>query len=171
MNITPHAPLWLWILGSLLAAPGLVILFTVVWMRLTTARQSIKPHVSMPEIVTRMREIAHRLGWSLGIHGSMVRDYDLIAVPWTAEATHWRNLYNTFLAELPLKDTEGIRADLPPKRPFNRKSMLILQKGSVRLKPEHPKGAWNPPCIDISFMIPQEQMAQVTLTEATAESK
>lgn len=36
----------------------------------------------LPAIRTRARE----LGYAIGLHGSMVRDLDLIAVPWTDEA-------------------------------------------------------------------------------------
>lgn len=36
----------------------------------------------LPAIRTRAREV----GYAIGLHGSMVRDLDLIAVPWTHEA-------------------------------------------------------------------------------------
>jgi|SRR6185312_8922831 len=34
-----------------------------------------------------LKEVARRHGYALAVHGSMARDLDLIACPWTAEAT------------------------------------------------------------------------------------
>lgn len=33
-----------------------------------------------------LRVVAHEMGYALAMHGSMVRDFDLIAVPWTVDA-------------------------------------------------------------------------------------
>lgn len=38
-------------------------------------------------LIPKMREAAHRCGYALGLHGSMQRDLDVIAAPWTEEAT------------------------------------------------------------------------------------
>ncbi len=38
--------------------------------------------VATPAIVESMRIIARKHGWALAQHGTMVRDIDLIAVPW-----------------------------------------------------------------------------------------
>lgn len=38
-------------------------------------------------MIPRLTEIARENGYALGVHGSMNRDLDLIAVPWTDEAT------------------------------------------------------------------------------------
>lgn len=38
-------------------------------------------------LLKHMREIARQDGWALGVHGSMTRDLDVIAVPWTDQAT------------------------------------------------------------------------------------
>lgn len=105
-------------------------------------------------IIEMMREIARRFGWAIGVHGSLIRDIDLIAVPWTADASDWTVVYDAWLAEMPLQDTEGAYRNRPPQRPHHRKSMLILQAGCERLG-KHPKGAWDPPCLDVSFMVPQ----------------
>lgn len=37
-------------------------------------------------VLPALRERARELGYALGLHGSMVRDMDLIAVPWVDEA-------------------------------------------------------------------------------------
>lgn len=117
---------------------------------LTTGARIAQRHHA---IIECMREIARRFGWAIGVHGSLIRDIDLIAVPWTAEASDWMVVYDAWLAEMPLQDTEGAHRNRPPQRPHNRKSMLILQAGCERLG-KHPKGAWDPPCVDVSFMVP-----------------
>lgn len=106
------------------------------------------------ELIDQLRAIAKGHGWALGVHGSLVRDIDLIAVPWTSDASHWTAVYDEWLARLPLRDTEGAYRNRPPQRPHNRKSVLILQAGSIRVADGNPKGTWSPPCLDVSFMVP-----------------
>lgn len=38
------------------------------------------------EVVEDVRRIAREHGYALGVHGSLVRDLDLIACPWTSRA-------------------------------------------------------------------------------------
>ena len=38
----------------------------------------------LPEI----RQAARKLGYAMGLHGSLARDFDLIAVPWVEGAAH-----------------------------------------------------------------------------------
>lgn len=38
------------------------------------------------QLLPRIREAGKRLGYAIAIHGSMKRDLDLLAVPWTNEA-------------------------------------------------------------------------------------
>jgi len=38
------------------------------------------------ELLPKIREAARALGYAIGVHGSLSRDYDLIAVPWTSDA-------------------------------------------------------------------------------------
>lgn len=40
------------------------------------------------ELLPSIREAARKLGYAVGLHGSLVRDFDLIAVPWTEDAAH-----------------------------------------------------------------------------------
>jgi hypothetical protein len=45
--------------------------------------------VTAEEFLSRLpaiRAAAREVGYAIGTHGSMARDFDLIAVPWTAEA-------------------------------------------------------------------------------------
>lgn len=43
-------------------------------------------------LIGPVRAKARELGYAIGVHGSLVRDIDLIACPWTAEAVDARTL-------------------------------------------------------------------------------
>lgn len=40
------------------------------------------------DMLPAIRETARSLGYAIGLHGTLDRDYDLIAVPWVAEAVN-----------------------------------------------------------------------------------
>lgn len=44
-------------------------------------KREIKRHYS--EILPVIRIVAKRAGYAIAVHGSMTRDFDLVAVPWT----------------------------------------------------------------------------------------
>lgn len=46
-------------------------------------------------VIRPVRERARELGWAIGMHGSMERDIDLIAVPWTERAVAPETLANS----------------------------------------------------------------------------
>lgn len=43
-------------------------------------------------IIGPIRETARRLGYAVAVHGSLARDIDLLACPWTDEAVHPQEL-------------------------------------------------------------------------------
>jgi len=55
----------------------------------TTARPTERGAVEAISVrlLSEMRRVARQDGWSLAVHGSMARDLDIIAVPWTDAAT------------------------------------------------------------------------------------
>lgn len=105
------------------------------------------------EVVTKVREIARSMGWAIGVHGSMKRDIDLIAVPWTENA---EGVYTVFLAIQEAIGTdhaqpgESLRGDL--RKPHGRQALMIIPKGAVSYKGKNGMDDWNPPAIDISFV-------------------
>ncbi len=105
-------------------------------------------------VIDRIRVIARNLGWAIGVHGSLARDIDLIGVPWTNEAAPWRDLYNTLIANVPLDDCEGNKLGAH-RGPHGRIKILSLEPGAERIG-DHPKGAWNPPAIDLSLIDPRD---------------
>ncbi len=74
----------------------------------------------------QMAEIARLLGYALAIHGSLSRDLDLIAVPWTEEAVE-----SECLAEALRGAVGGFWAphDFPATKPHGRRAWSI-QMGS-----------------------------------------
>lgn len=44
----------------------------------------------------KLREAAKELGYAIAVHGSMTRDFDLIAVPWTENASSQKELVEAF---------------------------------------------------------------------------
>lgn len=51
-------------------------------------------------ILTIARNVAYMEGYAIGLHGSGLRDLDLIACPWTDKATEPMHLVNHFVDRL-----------------------------------------------------------------------
>ena len=72
-----------------------------------------------------LAEVARSCGYALAIHGTMARDCDLIAVPWTDEAVSPRELVEK------LKTVAGACYG----HPEDDHLFLSLQKGTYNVKP------------------------------------
>jgi hypothetical protein len=87
--------------------------------------QSMKHVRELSRLFDVVRERARTVGYAIGVHGSMRRDIDLIAVPWTAAAAH-----ASFLAEEVRRAVEevcgfaavpsGIAEEMPRRKPHGR---------------------------------------------------
>lgn len=110
------------------------------------------PHTAA--IVDLIRTVARNYGWAIGVHGSMVRDIDLIAVPWTHHAAPWAEVHAALVAATTYLD-EGRRVPMP----LGRVAWMLLARGATTANAGHgatdPKGRWWPPAIDISVMDPR----------------
>lgn len=81
-------------------------------------------------LIPALREVAESLGYALAVHGSLSRDIDLIACPWTSEAVEPRVLaeaiqkkaieINGFAFPLHNEDEEYNRAGCPGAKPHGR---------------------------------------------------
>lgn len=104
--------------------------------------------LSQPDIVYVVREIGRRIGWAIGTHGSMSRDIDLIAVPWTSDAKPAEDLVSA------IQDFTGytpIGTGLTPM-PGGRQAILLKDPKAVRLDAPEAKGHWSPMAIDLSIV-------------------
>lgn len=89
------------------------------------------------QILPRIRAAAKELGYAVGIHGTMTRDLDLMAVPWIDEAADPHALVQI------IADTvggyvigdgtseRGYVCDNPTEQPHGRMSWNICWGGSV----------------------------------------
>lgn len=85
-------------------------------------RQNLKAKYTalLPEI----KVVAKAFGYAMAIHGSMMRDLDLVAVPWTDDATD-----ADALADAVRRISEGIWAEgkpAPTKKPHGRLAYTIV---------------------------------------------
>jgi hypothetical protein len=51
-------------------------------------------------LIVPLRVIAHQGGYAIGVHGSLARDIDLIAVPWIEDAVPARALAEALIGEI-----------------------------------------------------------------------
>jgi len=80
-----------------------------------------------------LREVAKQLGYALTVHGSIKRDIDLVAIPWTRKACG-----PAHLAEALRKETErvigfavyGNDGPFPRRKPHGRKCWTIHFNGT-----------------------------------------
>jgi hypothetical protein len=101
----------------------------------------------VPEIVGIVRYAAYRIGWAIGVHGSLVRDIDLIAVPWRDNPCTPEDLV------MAIKMATGYESHGHPlgqPRAGGRRTILLMAKDATFI--QTPKGTWTPPCIDLSIM-------------------
>lgn len=71
---------------------------------------------------------ARECGYSVGLHGSMVRDCDMIAAPWTEEATDAETLIDTICAAI-----NAIRACKAEPKPHGRIGICLQIDGWFKL--------------------------------------
>ena len=79
-------------------------------------------------LINPIRKVARQLGYAIGLHGTIARDIDLIACPWTDEAVDPEILVEA-IAEL-VKAHEGgsfgsIDHDCPRDKPHGRRAWSI----------------------------------------------
>ena len=79
-------------------------------------------------LITPIRRVAERFGYAVAQHGSLARDIDLVAIPWTDEAVAPELLVEA-IAEL-VKSYEGgsfgtVDADCPRDKPHGRRAWSI----------------------------------------------
>lgn len=86
-----------------------------------------------------LTEKARELGYALAVHGSLSRDLDLIAAPWTEQATDGESLVKALAASIAVDEA---RITPPPEaKPHGRISWTILLGGGafidVSVMPRH----------------------------------
>ena len=87
------------------------------------------------QMLPRIREAAKKLGYAIAIHGSMYRDFDTVAVPWTEDAAPAEELVQAVADEVKgyVIGTPGDTGSLagPYQMPHGRKVWSICWGGRV----------------------------------------
>ena len=73
----------------------------------------------------KLDRIAWRYGYALALHGSMARDLDLVAVPWTDDADDPDKLISAFVRFIITKSDVHISQPKPLSMPHGRLSYII----------------------------------------------
>lgn len=74
--------------------------------------------------LAEIQSVAHEYGYAIAVHGSMQRDLDLVAIPWTDNARENGELMNAMAERLGLAIT-----DIDDK-PHGRKAITFLMGGA-----------------------------------------
>lgn len=88
-----------------------------------------------------LKDIAHEYGYALAIHGSLTRDFDLIAVPWIENPKDHLEMLDKFAEALGTVRFEGKPYNSCEQKPHNRMTYTIPSGGGGYL--------------DISIIVPQ----------------
>ncbi len=124
-------------------------------------------------LIVPLRETAREHGYALGVHGSLARDIDLIAVPWTGEACSQVELAEAIRRKAeevcgfaflhPLEDRPFFHGGMPGSKPHGRLAWAFHLGGG--------------PYIDLSVMPPtgwaasDEQLKQFMDEKHSQEAK
>lgn len=98
--------------------------------------------------IEKIRKVARRHGWAIGVHGSLKRDIDLIGTPWTFQAVNWYELIIRIKDELKYQELGQVSI-----MPHGRKGFLLRDPKATYTRV--PKGKWKPMVIDISLVDPR----------------
>lgn len=77
-----------------------------------------------------LREAARKVGWALALHGSLRRDLDLVAIPWTEEAAPAGALLEVLVEASGGFQIGNSHAGHIAKRPHGRHAVTISLGGS-----------------------------------------
>lgn len=86
------------------------------------------------QLLPRIRARGKRLGYAIAVHGTMRRDFDLLAVPWTEKAADpallvrsISNMVGGYV--IGRHNNKGVLCDKPERRPHGRLSWNICWGG------------------------------------------
>lgn len=99
----------------------------------------VSPAAVYVAIIPLLTEVARKSGYALAVHGSLGRDLDMVAIPWTEEAEPAEVLMLALLAAVGWNgahlDCEATKQDgevarksghIPTEKPHGRKAWSIL---------------------------------------------
>jgi hypothetical protein len=94
--------------------------------------KSVSPAAAYVALIPLLTEAAREVGYALAVHGTMGRDLDLVAIPWTEEAGTAEQLILRLLSAsggyLPAERPEGdgtAKGDVAAQRPHGRRAWSL----------------------------------------------
>ena len=102
--------------------------------------------------INTIRNVAMLHNYAIGVHGSLVRDIDLIAVPWTTGASHSQALL------LAIGEKIGYNWDVKIDRETRLLKALFIHPHAVRVDCPTCKGTWQPKAIDMTVVLPVNEV-------------
>lgn len=94
-------------------------------------------------LLPELQAVAKSCGYAIGVHGSMRRDLDLIAAPWTEEATDPKDLIDALVKTLGGTLSDKWMCGAPTVKPYGRLCWCIYFDANQE--------GWGP-YLDISVM-------------------
>lgn len=76
-------------------------------------------------LIGQIRGAAKGCGYAIAVHGSLLRDIDIIAVPWTKEAKAPRTLVKEIVEAINRFDHGNLKSSTPAKKPHGRTAYVI----------------------------------------------
>lgn len=73
----------------------------------------VKPANNAPIYIglySELAELCRRHGYALAVHGSIARDFDLVAIPWIADASEPQVIVDEITSKFAFKEVGGARS-------------------------------------------------------------
>ena len=97
----------------------------------------VSPAAAYASMIPMLTEAAREVGYALAIHGSMARDLDVVAVPWTEDAAPAEQLILRLLAKTGTHlcdggrgtetgEIETVRGDVGAEMPHGRRAWTLF---------------------------------------------
>ena len=99
--------------------------------------KEVSPAAVYVAMIPLLTGVARKLGYALAVHGTLGRDLDVIAVPWTDEADNAENLILALLAALGWD-----HAHLQPES-TKQDGTIHRESGHIPTKKPHGRRAWS----------------------------
>lgn len=99
--------------------------------------KSVTPTAAYFSAIPLLTEVARQCGYALAVHGTLARDLDLIAVPWTEDAASAETLILAMLAAFGWN-----RAHLLPAC-ADAEGKVTRESGHVPTRKPHGRLAWS----------------------------
>lgn len=81
-------------------------------------------------LVGQIRGAAHKCGYAIAVHGSLLRDIDLLAAPWTKEAAAPTTLLKAIVEGVNRFNVGHLKSRKPEKKPHGRLAWVIHVGGT-----------------------------------------